>query len=167
MILTKILRIASRYPVLTFITCVGVVFIVGGAGSIATLPNIPNWYAGLEKPPLNPPNAIFGPVWSFLYVLIGTSLFLVLRAKTSKLLLQPALSWFGVQLVLNLLWSLVFFGLQAPWLAFVVIICLLAAIIMTYLSFEPISKPGAYLLLPYLAWVSFATYLNGSVAYLN
>lgn len=167
MTLTKIQHAVIQYPVLAFIACVGLVFIVGGVGSIATLPNIPNWYAGLEKPPLNPPNTIFGPVWSFLYVLIGTSLFLVLRTKASKLLLQPALYWFGIQLVLNLLWSLVFFGLQAPWLAFAVIVCLIAAIIMTYMSFEPISKRAAYLLLPYLAWVCFATYLNGSVAYLN
>lgn len=167
MSLIKMRQVAAQYPVLAFVACVGLVFIVGGIGSIATLPNIPNWYAGLEKPPLNPPNAIFGPVWSFLYVLIGTSLFLVLRAKASSSLLRPALSWFSVQLVLNLLWSLVFFGLQAPWLAFAVIICLLAAIIMTYISFEPVSKRATYLLLPYLAWVSFATYLNGSVAYLN
>lgn len=167
MTLIQIQQVVKQHPILAFIACVGLVFLVGGVGSLATLPNIPTWYAGLEKPPLNPPNTIFGPVWSLLYVLIGTSLFLVLRTKTSKLLLQPALGWFSIQLVLNLLWSLVFFGLQAPWLAFAVIISLIAAIIMTYLSFEPISKRAAYLLLPYLAWVSFATYLNGSVAYLN
>lgn len=167
MSLIKLQYAVKQYPILALIACVVLVFLVGGVGSLATIPNIPSWYAGLEKPPLNPPNEIFGPVWSFLYVLIGTSLFLVLRAKTSGLLLRPALSWFSVQLVLNLLWSLVFFGLQAPWVAFVIITCLLVAIIMTYISFEPISRRAALLLLPYLAWVSFATYLNGSVAYLN
>lgn len=167
MSLIKLQSAVKQYPILALIACVVLVFLVGGLGSLATISNIPNWYAGLEKPPLNPPNEIFGPVWSLLYALIGVSLFIVLRTKISKLLLQPALSWFSVQLVLNLLWSLVFFGLQAPWVAFVIIICLLAAIIMTYMSFEPISKRAALLLLPYLVWVSFATYLNGSVAYLN
>ena len=88
-------------------------FAAGAIGSLATIPNIPSWYAGLDKPPFLPPNEIFGPVWSLLYTLMGIALAMVIlhKAKDKK----PAYIWFGIQLTLNTLWSIVFFGLHLPW----------------------------------------------------
>lgn len=141
-------------------------FAAGAIGSLATTPNIPTWYAQLEKPILNPPNWVFGPVWTLLYLLMGIALALVILepGKKSK---KKAYIWFGTQLALNTLWSLVFFGLQTPWLGVVVIAALIASIVMTIREFYKIKKNAAWLLLPYLAWVSFATYLTVGVALLN
>lgn len=138
----------------------------GAIGSLATSPNIPTWYAALEKPLLNPPNWVFGPVWTVLYAAMGIALALVVLAKT-KQPKKSAYVWYGAQLVLNTLWSLVFFGLQAPWLGVVVIVLLIMSIIMTIREFYPIKKAAAWLLVPYIAWVSFATYLTVGVAVLN
>lgn len=95
-----------------FVVSVGVSFVAGGIGSLATMPNIPTWYTSLDKPPLLPPNEVFGPVWSVLYLLMGIALFLVWRSRTTK----PSLLYvaFFSQLVLNTVWSLVFFGLRQP-----------------------------------------------------
>jgi tryptophan-rich sensory protein len=138
----------------------------GAIGSIATITNIPTWYAALEKPFFNPPNWVFGPVWTTLYVLMGISLYLAWTTSYKKPK-KWAYSAFGVQLVLNTLWSLVFFGLHQPWAAVVIIALLLVSIVMTIKLFWPISKPAAYLLVPYLAWVMFASVLNTAVALLN
>jgi translocator protein len=137
----------------------------GGIGSLATIPNIPSWYAGLNKPPFLPPNEIFGPMWTFLYILIGIALALVVlhKAKDKK----SAYTWFGVQLVLNTLWSVVFFGLHQPWLAVVIIVALIISIVMTIRHFRRLVPATLWLLIPYLAWVCFATYLNTGVAILN
>lgn len=141
-------------------------FVAAAIGSAATFANIPTWYAGLDKPFFSPPNWLFGPVWTLLYLLMGVSLYMVWTAgyKKSK---KPAFVMFGLQLVFNALWSLVFFGLHAPWAGVVVIALLLASIIATIRLFWPISKKAAYLLFPYVAWVSFATILNVAVAALN
>ena len=138
----------------------------GGIGSIATISNISTWYAVLEKPFFNPPNWLFGPVWTSLYLLMGWSLYLVWVApyKGTK---KWAFLLFATQLVLNALWSLVFFGLHAPWGGVAVIVLLLASIVATIKLFWPISRLAAYLLLPYAAWVSFATCLNLAIALLN
>ena len=137
----------------------------GLIGSLATVPNIPTWYAGLDKPPLLPPNEVFGPVWALLYVLMGVALALVIlhNAKGKK----DAYIWFGVQLVLNTLWSVTFFGLHQPWLASVIIIALLISIIMTAIKFRRLVPVTVWLFVPYLLWVCFATYLNVGVALLN
>ena len=137
----------------------------GGIGSLATIPNIPTWYAGLDKPPLLPPNWVFGPVWTILYILMGVALALViLQASENK---RQAYSWFAVQLVLNTLWSIVFFGLHQSWIAAVIIVALLIAIIMTALAFRRVVPATFWFFVPYLAWVCFATYLNVGVALLN
>jgi len=148
------------------ITSVLLPFVAAAIGSLATFPNISTWYATLDKPFFSPPNWIFGPVWTVLYLLMGLSLYLVwvARYKKSKKL---AFGVFGLQLALNALWSLVFFGLHAPWAGVVVIILLLVCIIAAIRLFLPISKVAAYLLLPYVAWVGFATLLNLAVAMLN
>ena len=140
-------------------------FLAAAIGNLATIPNIPTWYAALEKPLLNPPNAVFGPVWSVLYLLMGVSLYLVWTAAgTHK---TTAYMAFGVQLVLNTLWSIVFFGLHLPWLGVAVIILLLLAILTTIWQFRQYSRWAAWLLVPYVCWVSFATYLTVGIAILN
>jgi tryptophan-rich sensory protein len=148
------------------VASIAVSFAAGGLGSLATIPNIPSWYTGLDKPPLLPPNEVFGPVWSVLYLLMGIALFLVWNRTTES----PALKGyyaFGLQIVLNTVWSIVFFGLHLPWLGVVVIIGLIAAIVWTILEFKKHSKIAALLLVPYLLWVCFATYLTLGVAFLN
>ena len=141
-------------------------FVAAGIGSIATSANIPTWYADLEKPFFNPPNWLFGPVWTLLYALMGISLYLVWTARYKKSK-QLAFIMFGVQLLLNTTWSLVFFGLHSPWAGLAVIILLLAGIFATIRLFWPISKTAAYILIPYATWVTFATVLNISIALLN
>ena len=137
----------------------------GGIGSLATIPNIPSWYADLNKPPFLPPNEIFGPMWTLLYILMGVALGLVIlhKAKDKK----TAYAWFGVQLALNTLWSVVFFGLHLPWSAVAIIAMLIFSIVMTIRHFQRLVPATLWLLLPYLAWVCFATYLNTGVAVLN
>lgn len=148
-----------------FIVSIGVVLAAGQLGSLATIPNIPTWYAGLDKPPLLPPNEVFGPVWGVLYVLMGIALFLVwIAPKKEQGLVYIA---FFAQLLLNVAWSWAFFSLQQPWLGFFVIILLIAAIIWTIREFAKVSRPAAGLLVPYLVWVMFATYLTIGVAILN
>jgi len=141
-------------------------FSAGAIGSLATIPNIPTWYAALAKPPLNPPNWVFGPVWSLLYLLMGIALALVIleRSKRPK---KKAYIWFALQLALNTIWSLVFFGLHSPWLGVFVIIALIASAVMTIREFHQIKKMAAWLLAPYLAWICFATYLTIGIALSN
>ncbi len=148
------------------IACVAVAFAAGAIGSLATVPNIPTWYAGLEKPPLLPPNEIFGPVWSILYLLIGVALFLVWISKETKTFTKAYLPFY-VQLTLNAVWSIAFFGLHLPWVGCVIIIALIGAILRTLMVFKHYSRIAAWLFVPYLLWVLFATYLTFGVALLN
>lgn len=135
-------------------------------GGVATATSIQNgWYATLTKSPLNPPNYVFGPVWTVLYIMIGVSFVVVWKAAFHKA--RDYKMAFGVQMALNLLWSLVFFGLRSPEGGVVVILAMLAAIIWNIVVFNRYKKLAALLLVPYLAWVSFATYLNISIANLN
>ncbi len=145
---------------------VALAFAAGGMGSIATISNIPIWYANLAKPFFNPPNWVFGPVWSILYLLMGLSLYMVWTARYNKSKRQ-AFTAFGLQLALNTAWSLVFFGLHLLWASVVIIVLLLASIAACIRLFWPISKQAAYMLLPYAAWVCFATALSIAVALLN
>lgn len=141
-------------------------FAAGAVGSLATIPNIPKWYAQLEKPALNPPNWVFGPVWSTLYSLMGIALALIIL-EPSKIPKKMAYFWFGVQLLLNTAWSLLFFGLHLTWIGVIIIIALVISIVMTMRAFYQIKKVSAWLLAPYLAWVCFATYLTMGIALLN
>ena len=150
-----------------FVIAVVVSELAGIIGSLFTMPSIPTWYATLEKPALNPPSFIFGPVWAALYFLMGVSAFLVWRKGWDKRNVRTALKVFGIQLFLNAIWSIVFFGLQSPGWALVNIVALWFAILFTIIVFYKISKPAAYLLLPYILWVSFATYLNYAIWTLN
>jgi len=141
--------------------------LAGIIGSIFTVSAIPNWYAGIVKPALNPPSWVFGPAWTTLYALMGIAAFLIWKSGWEKKEIKKALGVFGIQLFLNAFWSIIFFGLQNPFWAFVEIIVLWLAILWTVLAFYKISRPAAYLLLPYILWVSFAAYLNYSIWMLN
>ncbi len=139
----------------------------GLIGAVFTASAIPTWYVGLIKPPLNPPNWIFGPVWTTLYALMGVAAYLVWNKGLERKDVQTALWVFGLQLVLNTSWSIVFFGLQNPGLAFVNIVLMWIAIVWTMVLFYKISKPAMWLLVPYILWVSFAAYLNFGIWMLN
>lgn len=141
--------------------------LAGVIGSVFTVSSIPNWYAVLQKPSFSPPNWIFGPVWVTLYLLMGVAAFLVWRHGFERREVRRALAIFGGQLVLNTLWSIIFFGLRNPFWAFVEIIVLWLAILVMIFAFYKISRPAAYLLLQYILWVSFAGYLNYSIWILN
>lgn len=133
----------------------------GILGSITTISSIKNWYQFLNKPVFNPPSWIFGPTWTILYLLMGISLYLIWVRKGKHL------TFFWIQLALNAAWSNLFFGLHSPFLAFIDIIALLIAIIITIKIFYKIYVPAGLILLPYLLWVSFATILNLSILLLN
>ena len=131
----------------------------GFLGSIFTTPAIPGWYAGLEKPTFNPPNWIFSPVWIFLYLLMGVTLYLLWQ-NLPKIEAKTALVFFAVQLALNILWSVIFFGFKLPVVAFIEIIILWIFILLTMIKSAKVSKAAVYLLLPYILWVNFAAVLN-------
>ena len=137
--------------------------LAGIIGSIFTVAAIPTWYAALSKPALNPPNWIFAPVWNTLFILMGIAAWLVWRRGWDKKSVRTALTIFLVQLILNSLWSIIFFGLRNPGAAFWEIIILWLAIIVTIIWFYKVSRAAAYLLIPYILWVSFAGYLNLSI----
>ena len=141
--------------------------LAGVIGSFFTFPSISTWYAALEKPSFNPPNWIFSPVWITLFILMGVSLYLVWIQGTKTKYAKMALALFGIQLSLNILWSIIFFGLKSPFFAFIEIVILWVAILLTILKFSKISKTAAYLLIPYILWVSFAAVLNFSIWVIN
>lgn len=175
---------------LKFVISIAVVELVGVIGAVFTVPAISGWFAGLEKSALMPPAKVFGPVWTLLYFLIGVSLFLVWKngwKTTNPIFEKKVKSWnrwserlwagdlqktnavsiFALQLILNAAWPYLFFGLHLPGLAFSEILMLWFAIVWTIAVFYRISRPAAYLLIPYLLWVSFACYLNFTIFILN
>ena len=145
----------------------------GVVGAFFTTPAVQSsWYAGIVKPTLNPPAWVFGPVWMILYALMGVSAWLVWKqwdngSPSTKLRVKIALAIFIGQLVLNTLWSIIFFGLHSPGGALIEIVFLWLAILATIVAFYKASPPAAWLLVPYILWVSFASYLNYSIWMLN
>ncbi len=139
----------------------------GFIGSIFTTKSIPTWYASLERPSIAPPNWVFAPVWTTLFVLMGISAFMIWRLGLKRKDVKVALGFFIAQLVLNTLWSVIFFGLRSLGGAFFEIVILWLSILFTIILFFKISRPAAYLLFPYIAWVSFASYLTYSYWALN
>ncbi len=144
-----------------------VCFAAAGLGSLATTAQVApgGWYDTLNKPFFTPPNWLFGPVWTILYLGMAVSGWLVWRK--SGFGARTAMTLFFAQLALNTLWSILFFGLESPGLALVLIAILWTAILLTILAFRRISRPAALLLIPYLAWVTFATLLNAGIWFLN
>ncbi|YCM46183.1 TspO/MBR family protein [Verrucomicrobiaceae bacterium 227] len=147
------------------ILCIVVMELLGGLGTFLTAGSIPSWYATLSQPPGTPPNEVFGPVWSILYAMIGTSFALIWHqgalGKNQLTLL------FFAQLFLNLIWTPIFFGAHLLIPALIVILLMGLFIALTIRAFAKNSKPAAWLLVPYLLWVSYATYLNAGYAFLN
>lgn len=140
---------------------------IGSVGTIFTIPSIPTWYATLVRPSIAPPNWIFGPVWTTLFALMGIAIYIIWRKGLDRKDVQMALGIFAGQFVLNVLWSVLFFGLHNPAWSLVGIIVLWIAILATIISFWRISRTAAWLLVPYIAWVSFAAYLNFQFWILN
>ncbi len=153
--------------VIALIICLAIPFLAGAFGGLYTAPAIPTWYAGLAKPAFNPPGWIFGPVWSALYAAMGVSLYLVWRKGAGEPGVKRAAILFAAQMALNAAWPFLFFGLRNPGIALVEIIVLWVMIILTLLAFLRVSRPAGLLLVPYLAWVSFAAVLNFAIWRLN
>ncbi len=149
--------------VLSLIICLSAGFI----GSIFTRQSVSTWYPTINKPSFNPPNWIFSPVWTTLFILMGIALFLVWQKGLSEKTNRFAFIIFIIQLIFNMAWSLAFFGLKSPFLGFLVIIVLLLLILLTIMKFFKVSKVAGWLLIPYILWVSFATVLNFSIWILN
>jgi benzodiazapine receptor len=152
---------------LKLVTSIIICLLAGYIGSFFTSPSIPTWYANLEKPSFNPPDWVFAPVWTILFVLMGISAYLVWDKGAQNKEVRISLFIFGVQLMLNVLWSFLFFRMQSPFYAFVDIIILWAAIALTIGNFYRISRTAGLLLIPYILWVSFATILNFYILRLN
>jgi len=146
---------------------IAICLLAGVLGSVFTTPAIPTWYATLIKPSFAPPNWLFFPVWTALFIMMGISLFLVWQKGLENVQIKIAISIFGVQLILNVIWSAAFFGLRSP-LAGLIEICILwIFIVVTILKFMKISKTAGLLLIPYIFWVSFAAVINFFIWRLN
>ena len=146
---------------------IAVPLVVGGLSGFATARGVATWYPTLIKPSFNPPAWIFGPVWTLLYIMMGVAAFLVWRLGIATEGVKLALAVFAVQLSLNGLWSILFFGMHAPGWALIEIGVLWLAIVMTIVLFWRVSPTAGMLLVPYWAWVSFASVLNASLWWLN
>ena len=134
---------------------------VGILGTIPTSQGLKTWYPALEKPPYNPPNAIFGPVWTLLYALMGAALYTAtMHREGDEADVRAARALFGTQLALNAIWSWLFFGRRSPLAALIEVGALWIAIALTIRAFARLSRTAALLLVPYLAWVTFASVLN-------
>lgn len=147
--------------------CVLVINLLGGLGAIVTTPNIKGWYQALEKPPGVPPNAVFGPVWTVLYSMMGISLALIWHQVPAGDEKRRALGLYFTQLVLNLAWSPVFFGWHRMGIALVIIAGLLALLPYAIVRICRADKLAGRLLIPYAIWVGYATYLNAGYWWLN
>jgi len=152
---------------LKLVASIAVSLSAGAIGSVFTAPAISTWYTTLTKPSFTPPGWLFGPAWTTLYVLMGLSAFLVWRKGTGRPDVRQALTFFLAQLVLNALWSVAFFGLHSPLYGLIVILALWVVLFCTLTRFFRLSRAAGWLLVPYLAWVSFAAVLNFSIWKLN
>jgi tryptophan-rich sensory protein len=145
------------------IVCLGVGFI----GSATTVQNIPTWFANLNKPFFAPPNWLFGPVWTLLYIFMGVAAFLVWQKGIKNNSVRVALLIFLVQLILNAVWTPLFFGLHWLLIAFIELVVLWLFILWNIITFYRVSPAAGLILLPYILWVSFASVLNFSIWWLN
>jgi benzodiazapine receptor len=159
-------RITLRSVALAAV-CILIPLVLGAVIGVLTMSGVTDWYRTLNKPWFTPPDYVFGPVWTVLYILMGISLYLVIRQGWENKPVKNGSILFGAQLGVNLLWSLLFFGLHSPVAGLVCIVVLLALILATIFTFYQLSKPAAVLLVPYLAWVCIATALNAGVVLLN
>jgi tryptophan-rich sensory protein len=160
-------RVMAGKKILYFVIAVGICLLAGYIGSYYTTPEIPTWYAGLQKPDLNPPSWVFAPVWTVLYIFMGISLYLIVQSDLKNQEVQIGLILFIFQLIVNIGWSFFFFGLHSTFFGFMAIVLLWAVLLCTILQVWRFSIPAAALLIPYFGWVSFAGYLNYAILILN
>ncbi len=154
------------FDIAMLVVAIAICFAAAGLGSMATASGLDDWFADLEKPSFNPPNWIFAPVWTILYLMMAVAAWLVWQQagfRNARL----ALSWFVVQLGLNLFWSVLFFGMREPGLAAIEMVLLWISIAVTISVFARHRPLAAWLMAPYLLWVSFAALLNFSIWWLN
>lgn len=151
---------------LSLFVCIAIPLLVGGLSALVTRSEMEK-YATLNQPPLSPPGWLFPIVWTVLFVLMGIASFLVLRRDPDGLVVRNALKLYGIQLVFNFVWSVLFFNLGMFYLAFAWLVLLWVLILVTLLQFRRIAPAAGWLMLPYLLWVTFAGYLNLAVAMLN
>lgn len=156
----------NKFNLLALLACIALPLTVGGLAGIATAGNIDTWYATLNKPSFNPPNYLFGPVWSTLYTLMGVSLYLIWQSPQSEAR-SNALKVFAVQLALNFAWSFIFFSFHQISLALVEIVLVWLSVLAMIVAFHRVHKTAAYLQLPLLMWVGFATALNAGMLVSN
>jgi len=150
----------------SLLACIGGILVIGTLSGLANAGSINGWFSTLNKPSFNPPNYLFGPVWTALYILMGISLYLILQTPKTEIR-NTALIIFTIQMILNFSWSFLFFYFKWPGIAFVEIILMWISIVVMIFTFYRISATAAYLQVPYLLWVSFASVLNGAIWYLN
>lgn len=167
--LQRLASLPNRRPIASLAVAILASLVVGASGSVFTAMGMESWYPALQQPDVAPPDWVFGPVWTTLFVLMGTAAWLVWRAvgggrdRAAKL----ALAVFALQFLVNVAWSAAFFGLQSIEAGLVVVAVLLVAILATMVAFARVDRRAAALLVPYLAWVTFATYLNYQFWVLN
>jgi benzodiazapine receptor len=156
----------KRVNIVGLITCLAIPLAIGTISGIATATSIKGWYAALDKPAFNPPNFIFGPVWTLLYILMGISLYIIWRSERTNERTN-ALRIFGIQLVLNFAWSFIFFYFHQVFIALLEIVMIWVGVLLMIIIFRKVSRTAAYLQIPYLMWVSFASLLNAAIWILN
>lgn len=147
--------------------CIILAELVGITGTVFTLPNIPAWYSTLNKPFFAPPNWLFSPVWTTLYALIGLSAYLIWRRYRFNKKSREYWQYFGAQMILNFIWTPVFFGLKETGLAYAIIVAMAICIYQTIRTGSRLERWAGYILYPYLVWVTFASFLNLSIYILN
>jgi translocator protein len=153
--------------VIKLIIAIAIPLVVGAVSGFFTTTEIPGWYQTINKPSWNPPSWIFAPVWTTLYVLMGIALYLVWKAEADPIMKKTAIAFFAIQLVFNFFWSFIFFNQHLPGWALVDIIVMWLFILLTIFTFAGINTIAAWLLVPYISWVSFASILNYTIWKLN
>lgn len=157
----------SGFRLWPFVISIVITLSIGIVAGLCTQPQIATWYVFLKKPAFNPPNWLFGPVWTILYIMIGISAYLVWQKRSHSVSYVNAQYIYFLQLLLNFSWSIIFFGMHQILPALIIILLLWFSIILTIIFFGKISKAAAWLLVPYLLWVSFASVLNFAIFRLN
>jgi tryptophan-rich sensory protein len=154
-------------PWLALVGFIGLCLLVGVSAAAANAPAFPTWYASLHQPPGTPPSWLFGPVWAVLYIMLGTGAWLIWWRAPQGRRQTAALQLWGWQLLVNAAWSPAFFSLRSPATGLLVIVPLAVLVALTIILFARLYRPAALLLVPYLAWTSYATYLNAGFWWLN
>jgi len=157
----------TKFQPAAFMLSLAITLAIGVVASTFTRPEITSWYSTLNKPPFTPPNWLFPVAWTIIYIMIATAAYMVWKLRDTSATYKTAVIIYVVQLALNFSWSIVFFGLHQILYALIIIIALLVTIILNISWFNRFSKTAAWLLIPYLLWVSYATLLNISICILN